>query len=45
LDAGTSGTFYLDEFVLRDDDTEIGAVALGGFPAAAANLPRIGGVW
>lgn len=26
LDAGTSGTFYLDEFVLRDDATQIGAV-------------------
>jgi len=24
LDASTSGTLYLDEFVLRDDDTEIG---------------------
>ena len=26
LDAGTSGTFYVDEFVLRDDDTKIGAI-------------------
>lgn len=26
LDAGTSGTFYLDELILRDDTTEIGAV-------------------
>lgn len=29
IDAGTSNTFYLDEFVLRDDSTEIGAVAAG----------------
>lgn len=27
LDAGTSGTLYLDEFVLRDDDTQIGPVS------------------
>lgn len=27
LDAGTSGTFHLDELVVRDDDTEIGALA------------------
>lgn len=27
LDPNTEGTFYLDEFVLRDDDTEIGPVA------------------
>lgn len=26
VDAGTSGTFYLDELVVRDDDTEIGPV-------------------
>lgn len=26
LDAGTSGTFYVDEIVVRDDDTEIGAI-------------------
>ncbi len=29
IDAGTSGTFYLDEIVLRDDDTEIGPVSSG----------------
>ena len=34
LDAGTSGTFYLDEFVLRDDDTEIGAVGGASPPPA-----------
>jgi len=28
-DTGTSGTFYIDEFVLRDDDTEIGALDAG----------------
>ncbi|NIV35549.1 MAG: hypothetical protein GWN58_40675, partial [Anaerolineae bacterium] len=27
IDAGTSGTIYLDEFVFRDDATEIGAVS------------------
>ena len=27
IDAGTSGTLYLDEFVMRDDNTEIGPVA------------------
>lgn len=27
IDAATSGTFYLDEFILRDDDTEIGPVS------------------
>lgn len=32
IDAGTSGTLYLDDFVLRDDSTEIGAA-----PAAAGN--------
>jgi len=30
LDSGTSGTLYLDDFVLRDDSTEIGA---GGGPS------------
>lgn len=34
IDAGTSGTLYLDDFVLRDDSTEIGAA-----PAAAAGNP------
>ncbi len=29
LDAGTSGTIYLDELVLRDDATEIGPVSSG----------------
>jgi len=27
LDAGTSGTIYWDDFILRDDDTEIGPAA------------------
>jgi len=36
-DAGTSGTYYLDEFVFRDDDTEIGPVA-----APAIRIPRYG---
>jgi len=27
LDSGTSGTFYLDEWVLRDDDTYIGPIS------------------
>ncbi len=35
IDSGTSGTFYLDEFVLRDDDTEIGPVSGGGVPIGA----------
>jgi hypothetical protein len=44
--SGTSGTIYLDELVLRDDDTEIGEVVLsGGFPAAVVNHPRLGGVF
>jgi len=30
IDAGTSGTFYLDELVLRDDNTEIGPYSAGG---------------
>ena len=29
IDAGTSGTFYLDEFIFRDDSTEIGEVLMG----------------
>jgi len=37
VDAGTAGTLYLDEFVLRDDDTEIGPVA-----APAIRIPRYG---
>ncbi|KKM23531.1 hypothetical protein LCGC14_1614290 [marine sediment metagenome] len=32
LDAGTSGTLYLDDFVLRDDATEIGAAPSGISP-------------
>jgi len=40
LDAGTSGTIYLDEFVLRDDDTEIGAV--GGEPPIVPPTPGAG---
>jgi hypothetical protein len=31
IDAGTSGTLYLDEFVFRDDTTVIGPVAYAGF--------------
>ena len=27
IDAGTSGTFYQDDFIFRDDDTEIGGAA------------------
>ncbi|MEE8264025.1 MAG: DUF2341 domain-containing protein, partial [Gammaproteobacteria bacterium] len=34
IDPGTSGTFYLDEIVLRDDGIEIGAVPGGTCPAA-----------
>ena len=30
VDAGTSGTIYLDELVIRDDSTEIGPVEEGG---------------
>jgi len=33
VDATTSGTFFLDEFVLRDDGTYIGAVGTGTVPA------------
>jgi len=33
VDAGTSGTIYSDEFVLRDDDTEIGPITMAGFAA------------
>ena len=41
IPAGTAGTLYLDEFVLRDDDTEIGPVAApsGALPMAM-NLYR-----
>jgi len=34
IDSGTSGTFYLDELVLNDDGSEIGAVSAG------ANVPQ-----
>lgn len=33
VDGTTSGTSYFDEFVLRDDDTEIGPVTPAGFAA------------
>ena len=37
LDAGTSGTFHLDELVIRDDDTEIGAST--STPVTPASVP------
>lgn len=40
IDAGTSGTLYLDEFVMRDDNTEIGAVTTGADVPEKANYYR-----
>jgi len=42
LEATTSGTIYLDEFVLRDDDTAIGPASYGGsVPPVAAHQYRL----
>ena len=37
IDGTTSGTFYLDEIVMNDDGSEIGAVAAAGIPPRLIN--------
>lgn len=42
LDAGTSGTFYLDQLIIRNDDTEIGPVPAGGDPLSTTMRLALG---
>lgn len=42
IDAGTSGIFYLDEFVVRNDDTEIGPLPAGADPASTTMRIALG---
>jgi len=45
IDGGTSGTLYLDELVIRDDDTEIGeANPTPTPPAGGGEFPPVNGI-